>query len=82
VWANNVHTVNVLKQPASATGQAANSEAFNKFYAMNDMSEVKAKYKDWEKRLQRFIECMECPVQALEREVSRFNRMHAANAQP
>ena len=49
---------------------------------MLDMPEARSEVQGRGERLQRSIECMECPVQALERVISRANRMQDANTQP
>lgn len=78
-WANNENQLGRLTDVANALEKSLQQHPFNTFWVLNDQASVKAKYTelDLQNHLVKFMD-LEGAVSTMEKEHSRFNRMHNA----
>ncbi len=79
-WANNPKIKERLQQARDEVEGRVGQHAFNRFYLLNDMAVVRSTYgEEAEGLLQSFCQGVEGALGNFDRELSRLNRMHAAN---
>ena len=80
-WAKNELSLNRLQKPLELLENKIQQYDFIQLFLLNDYNEVQKAYSDHEARTSTSTNNIQDDLKNLEKEVSRFNKMHAASRQ-